>query len=241
MDFPPQDERAAKGGAGNKRLMVVLIIGVICLLAGLAVRQQLFRKVDPSNDDGTALPRPVANAPFITSHQTVVEKMVEVAGLKPDDTVYDLGCGDGRIVITAVAKSGCRGVGIDIDPERIAESIENAKSQGVADRVEFREQDVFTVDLREVDVAMMYLLGGMIAKLEPQFEQMKPGSRIVTHDFWMEQVRPDRVVEVHEDGDARAHSVILYTTPLKRDPTMERGRPPQPTDAAEPDEGAPAS
>jgi SAM-dependent methyltransferase len=234
MDSPPQEQDGAERAPRNTRLKVIAIVIAISLLAGLASRQLIYWQADPSNYDGTPLPRPEINAPFITSHEAAVEKMVELAKLTPDDLVYDLGCGDGRIVIAAVKKSGCRGVGIDIDPERVAESIENAQRQGVADHLDFREQDVFTVDLREADVAMMYLTGWMIAKLEPQFEQMKPGSRVVTLDFWIEQVRPHRVLELGVESENKVHSIFLYTLPLNRDATMEKGKPPRPADGVIP-------
>lgn len=177
------------------------------------------------------------NAPFITSTSTAIERMAEIAELNTDDLVYDLGCGDGRIVIGAVKHSGCRGVGFDIDPERIKESIANAKANSVSERLEFREQDVFTVDLSQCTVAMMYLLPWMVAKLEPQFEQMKPGSRIVTQDYWIEQVRPQRVIRVNaamENNPDAFYMLYLYTTPLQRDASMERSKPPQPSDAINP-------
>lgn len=163
--------------------------------------------------------------------------MAEIAELTADDLVYDLGCGDGRIVIGAVQHSGCRGVGFDIDPDRIKESTANAKASGFSERLEFREQDVFTVDLSQCTVAMMYLLPWMVAKLEPQFDEMKPGSRIVTQDYWIEQVRPQRVIRVNsgtEHNPDAFYMLYMYTTPLQRDPSMEKSRPPQLHDAINP-------
>ena len=154
--------------------------------------------------------------------------MVELAGLKADDLVYDLGCGDGRIVITAAGRTGCRGVGFDIDPRRVAEARENARQHAVDQRVEFVEQDIFTVDLSKADVAMMYLLPWMMDRLLPQFQQMKEGCRIVSHEFWLEGVEPDDVVELDNPERERTSSIYVYRTPLRFNPTMIRGKPPRP-------------
>ncbi len=133
------------------------------------------------------------------------------------------------MVITAALKTGCTGVGFDIVPLRVAEARENARLHDVEDRVQIVEQDIFTVDLSKADVAMMYLLPWMMNKLVPQFDQMKPGCRIVSHEFWIEGVAPDDVVEI-PDVDGQIEAIYLYTTPLKRNATMEPGRPPVPAD-----------
>ena len=155
--------------------------------------------------------------------------MVDMGRPAEGELVYDLGCGDGRIVITAALKTKCTGVGFDIDPERVAEARENATLQNLADRVQIVEQDIFTVDLSKADVAMMYLLPWMMNKLVPQFEQMKPGCRIVSHEFWIEGVVPDEIVEI-PDVDGRVEAIYLYTTPLKKNSAMEPGKPPVPAD-----------
>jgi predicted RNA methylase len=159
----------------------------------------------------------------------VVEKMVELARLTPDDVAYDLGCGDGRIVITATLKTGCRGVGFDIDPQRVAEARENVKRHQVEERAQIVEQDLFTVDLSQADAAVMYLLPWMMNKLLPQFEQMKPGCRIVSHEFWVDVVVPDDVVELPA-AKGQGQLIYLYTTPLKQDPARKQGKPPLPSD-----------
>lgn len=178
-------------------------------------------------DSGPSHP-PRINAPFVTTSNVVVERMVELAGLKADDLVYDLGCGDGRIVITAALRKGCRGVGFDIDPRRVAEARENARRHAVDQRVEFVEQDIFTIDLSKADVAMMYLLPWMMDRLLPQFQQMKEGCRIVSHEFWLEGVEPDDVVELDNPERERTSSIYVYRTPLRFNPTMIRGKPPRP-------------
>ena len=153
-----------------------------------------------SGYDNSPLPNPRLNAPFITSPDRVVEAMTDLAALTKDDLVYDLGCGDGRIVITAVLRSGCRGIGFDIDPQRVEEARQNAVLNGVQDRVTITQQDVFQVDLSQADAVMMYLLPWMLNELLPQFEHMKPGARIVSHGFWIDGVEPDQYVEVPVEG-----------------------------------------
>ena len=114
-----------------------------------------------------------------------------------DDVIYDLGSGDGRIVITAAQKFGTRGVGVDINPERVQEANANAQKAGVTDLVEFRQQDLFTTDLSEATVVTLYLLPDINLKLRPQLlQQLKPGTRIVSHDFNMGEWKPERVVQV---------------------------------------------
>jgi SAM-dependent methyltransferase len=214
----------------QKLLFVVLPL----LLVAILVRYMLMHQQMVNEENRKPAGWSGINAPFITSSEPTVVKMVELAEIKPEDVVYDLGCGDGRLVIAAVASSGCRGVGIDIEPERVKESLENATRQSVADKIEFREQDIFQADLSGCSVALIYLTGWMIEKLEPQFEQMKPGSRIVTQDYYIQQVRPHRVVKipvVNDNGWPDHHTVYLYKTPLQRDPKMERNKPPQPADA----------
>ena len=228
-EMPPPEEAAPRKtfehGAARRRVALAAF-AVAAFTAAVAAQQTLHWYSDPGRYDGSPADRPEINAPFITSDDAVVEKMVEMAELSPSDMVYDLGCGDGRIVIAAAVRSGCKGLGVDIDPKLVAQSIENARRQGVADRVSFRIQDVFTVDLSKADAVMMFLLPWMLAKLDKQFDQMRPGSRIVTSDFWLEQVRPDRIAGVASDDGQSPHVIYLYTTPLARDKSMEVGRPP---------------
>jgi SAM-dependent methyltransferase len=235
---PPEEQPAPTGA--DKKLRAVVIVGIVCLLGGLAARHFLYTAADESNFDESPLPRQGLNAPYIKTPDPVVEKMVELAQLTENDLVYDLGCGDGRIVITAALRTGCRGVGFDINPERVAEARENAKRNGVEGRVTIEEQDVFKVDLSKADAAIMYLLPWMMNKLLPQFEQMKPGARIVAHDYWIDCVEPDKYVEVPTANRTDGHGIYLYTTPLKKNPAMEKGKPPRPTDSPRPPT-APAS
>lgn len=133
-------------------------------------------------------------APFVPTPQDVVDRMLELAGVSESDVVYDLGCGDGRIVITAAREYGARGVGIDIDPQRIAEANANAEADGVQDLVTFIEQDAMTVDVSDATVVTLYLLSSSNLKLRPLLtEQLAPGARIVSHAFSMGDWSADQV------------------------------------------------
>jgi len=152
---------------------------------------------------------------FVPTPPEVVAKMLELAQVTKDDVVYDLGCGDGRIVVAA-AKLGCKAFGFDVDPERIKESKENVEKNGVGNLATIEQKDIFTLDLSKANVVTLYLLPSLNVKLIPQLEKLKPGSRIVSHDFDMRGVTPDKVVEVDEDG-GYGHTVYLWTTPLKKE------------------------
>lgn len=146
---------------------------------------------------------------FVPTPQEAVEKMLELAQLKKGDVLYDLGCGDGRIVVTAAKKYGVKAVGYDIDPERIKESLENVKANGVEHLVTIKKQDIFTLDLSEASVVTLYLLPSLNVKLIPQLQKMKPGSRVVSYSFDMEGAKPEVTLK---------HSytpIYKWTIPLK--------------------------
>jgi ribosomal protein L11 methylase PrmA len=120
------------------------------------------------------------DVPFVPTPEVVVDKMLELAKVGPSDVVYDLGSGDGRIVITAAKQYGARGIGVDIDPDRVREARQNAKAAGVADRVQFKEGDLFNTDLSEATVVTLYLLPEVNMRLRPKlFRELKPGTRVV--------------------------------------------------------------
>ena len=147
--------------------------------------------------------------PFVPTPQEVVDKMIELAGVKKGDTVYDLGSGDGRIVITA-AKKGAKAVGFEIDGDLVKESRENVRKAGVQNSAEIRQQDILTVDLSAASVVTMYLLPDVNLKLKPNLlSQLKPGSRVVSHSFDMGDWKPDKTERV----DGRA--IHLWTIPAK--------------------------
>jgi SAM-dependent methyltransferase len=136
---------------------------------------------------------------YVPTPQPVVDEMLELAKVNKDDVIYDLGSGDGRLPITAASKYGARGFGIDINPERIREANENAQEAGVTDRVKFLQQDLFTTDISNASVVTLYLLPDLNVKLRPKlFQQLKPGTRVVSHDFDMGDWKPDRTVTTAE-------------------------------------------
>ena len=138
---------------------------------------------------------------FAPTPQKVVEAMLEMAGVNEKDLVYDLGCGDGRFVITAARKFGARGVGVDIDPQRVEESTRNAEEQGVSNRVRFIEDDFFETDIREATVITLYLLSELNLKLRPKLLfELRPGSRVLSYAFDMRDWKPDKEARDQEDG-----------------------------------------
>lgn len=158
---------------------------------------------------------------FVPTPQDVVDKMLEMAKVTKEDLIYDLGCGDGRIVVTAAKKYGCKAIGYDIDPKRVRESLENVEKNEVGDLVTIEQKDVFTLDLSKANVVTLYLLPGLNVKLIPQLEKLKDGSRIVSHDFAMEGVKPDNVVTLTSKEDEYEHTIYLWTVPLKKIPKNE--------------------
>ena len=165
-----------------------------------------FRKPDPKNPDNFLIR-------FVPTPEEVVEAMCKLGKVGKDDVVYDLGCGDGRIVITAVTDfSAKRGVGVDIDPELVKLSIDNAKKANVADRVQFRKQDVLTIkDLADASVVMLYMGEDVNLRLMPILKStLKPGSRIVSHDFKMGDWKAEKTVSIDDEfGDE--HILYLWT------------------------------
>lgn len=157
---------------------------------------------------------------FVPTPQEVVDRMLELAKVKKGEMVYDLGCGDGRIVVTAAKKYGAKGKGYDIDPKRIAESLENVKKNKVEKDVEIIEADIFELDLKEADVITLYLLPSLNVKLIPQLDKLRPGVRIVSHSFDMRGVTPDIEEDVEVDGIN--HAIYLWTTPLKKEEDLAK-------------------
>ena len=135
--------------------------------------------------------------PFVPSPDEVIEAMLKLAETTPQDTVYDLGCGDGRIVVMAAKQFGASSVGIDIDPDRIQEANQFARENGVTDKVKFREQDLFQADIHEATVVTLYLLTTVNRKLRPKLQkELKPGTRVVSHQFDMGDWKPEKRIEI---------------------------------------------
>lgn len=155
----------------------------------------------------------ILDVPYVPTKFPVVEEMLNMAGVSKTDVLYDLGCGDGRIVIGAAQKYGARGIGIDLDPERIRESEANASSAGVSDRVKFCTGDLFQADIREATVVSLYLLTTINLRLRPRLlQELRPGARVVSHNFAMENWKPDASSEVDVDGVR--HEVFLWVIPV---------------------------
>lgn len=145
---------------------------------------------------GTGPAKPL-DVPYVPTQQEVVDQMLTMANVHNGDIVYDLGCGDGRIVITAAKKFGTRGVGIDLNPERIKEAKENAEKAGVANLVTFREGDLFQADISEATVVTLYLLPSVNEKLRPKlWRDLKAGSRVVSHNYDMGDWKPEKQTEL---------------------------------------------
>ena len=155
---------------------------------------------------------------YVGSPHDVVAKMLEVAQVKKDDILYDPGCGDGRICVTAAKKYGCKAIGFDLNPVRIRESLENVKRNGVEKLVRIERKDIFTVDFSEATVVSIYLLPWMNKKLVPQLQKMKPGTRIVAHDYSIEGYPPDKTITMTSKQDAVEHYIYFWTLPLKPGP-----------------------
>jgi SAM-dependent methyltransferase len=152
---------------------------------------------------------------FVATPQDVVERMLEMAGVTRGDVLYDLGCGDGRIVVTAAHKYGCRAVGYDLDPLRVGEARGNAARHGVSHLVTIEIKDVLKADLQEASVVTLYLGTEINARLIPQLEKLRPGARIVSHDFGLGDIPPDKTVEMISDTDGLRHTIYLWTCPLQ--------------------------
>jgi len=152
---------------------------------------------------------------YVPTPDEVVDKMLELADVRPGEVVYDLGCGDGRIPVRAAKKYGVKAWGFDINPVRVKESLENVEKNNVKNLVTIKLQDIFELDLSKADVITLYLLPQLNVKLIPQLDKLKPGCRIVSHDFNMEGVKPKRELTYTPPG-GREHRVYLWVTPLEK-------------------------
>ena len=147
---------------------------------------------------------------FVPTPQEVVDAMLKMANVTAADVVYDLGSGDGRTPITAARTYGARGVGIDIDPQRIKEAMENLNTAGVADKVTFLNQDLFTSDISEASVVTLYLLPSLNLKLLPKLNaELQPGTRVVSHAFDMGDIMPEQTQNVN------GRTIYLWTVPIQ--------------------------
>lgn len=192
----------------------------IPLEAADAVPQPAVAKPTPATN-------PVPDVVYVPTPQRLVDKMLEMAEVKPGDVVYDLGCGDGRIVVTAARKYGVKAVGVDIDPQRVKEAMENVRSNKVEHLVTIKQADIFTLDLRPASVVTLYLLPDLNVKLMPQLEKLKPGSRIISHEFDMRGAKPLLIEHMsipsaeEPKQDSGEHTLFKWVVPWEKDPTAK--------------------
>jgi ubiquinone/menaquinone biosynthesis C-methylase UbiE len=168
-----------------KKLLIGLFCSLLIFLSSAAVQEEYLE------------------VPFVPTPYEVVAEMLRLADVGKDDIIYDLGCGDGRIIIMAAEKMGARGVGVDIDPQRIVESRENAIKAKVTDRVRFLQKDLFEANISKATVVTLYLTSDVNLKVRPKLlRELKPGTRVVSNDFDMEEWEPDKTLEVTSDYES---------------------------------------
>jgi ribosomal protein L11 methylase PrmA len=194
--------------------MQAMLISLLLLLpgAGLQTDASTVRNLaaPPVVEAQAQAPTRTPDVIYVPTPPEVVEAMLKVANVKAGDVVYDLGCGDGRIVVTAAQKYGARGIGIDIDPQRIKEANENVQKAGVGDRVKIMQADLFEINISEATVVTLYLLPSLNVKLMPKLmKELKPGTRIVSHAFDMGDWKPEQTLNV--DG----RTVYYWTIPKR--------------------------
>src|SRR5579864_9363779 len=170
----------------------------------------------------TRQPKHQVDVPYVPTSEEAVKAMLKLADVKPSDIVYDLGCGDGRIVIAAAKEYGAHGVGIDINPERIQEAEGNAKKAGVEKLVRFEEKDLFKADIHEATVVTLFLLEKVNLKLRPKLlKNLKPGTRIVSNTFGMGDWKPDKELALADDSDGDdfglSHKFYLWIVPERKE------------------------
>jgi ribosomal protein L11 methylase PrmA len=190
----------------NNRFGLIILFIVIALAA-------LPASAGQGDDEPKAMRPP--DVVYVGTPYDLISKMLQMAQVKKSDRVYDLGCGDARMLVLAALKYGSHGVGYDIDPERVLASRENVKRNKVENLVKIIQADIFTVDLSDADVIPIYLLPEMNRRLLPQLAKLKPGSRIVCHDYDLDGIVADKTIHIISNEDNADHTLSLYTTPLK--------------------------
>jgi hypothetical protein len=183
-------------------LAAILLTGIVGATPGLAARDN-----DPDPFTG--------DVPYVPTPQDVVDTMLTIAKVGPGDFVIDLGSGDGRIVVTAAAKFGAQGFGVDLNPRRIAEAVENAKKAGVSDRAQFFQRNLFETDFSRATVLTMYLLPDVNLQLRPKVLDLKPGTRVVSHDFDMGEWKPDHAITMRSSQTGYNDRIYFWVVPAK--------------------------
>jgi SAM-dependent methyltransferase len=172
--------------------------------------------VESKPSDSDTAPAKAPDVIYVPTPQPVVDKMLELARVTKDDLVYDLGCGDGRIVVTAAKRYKARAVGFDIDPVRVKEARANVAKNKLEHLVTIEQKDIFTLDLTPASVVTLYLLPKLNDRLVPQLEKLAPGSRVVSHDFSITGITPVRELSLRPTGDEDDHEIYFYTIPFQR-------------------------
>lgn len=189
------------------RLHRSLVVSALALVLGLTVvgstvAQQQLKPLEKDPE-----------VPYVPTHERVVAEMLKVAKVGKNDVLYDLGSGDGRIPITAAKRFGTRGVGVDIDPARVIEARANAVKAGVADKVQFMQQDLFETDIKEATVVTLYLLPDVNLRLRPKLlAELKPGTRVVSHNYDMGDWKPLQTITVKVPEE---HTIYYWVVPPK--------------------------
>jgi SAM-dependent methyltransferase len=223
-DVPPGGHRSNLETTMHPSLKLVLV----CLLAPIPLlaktplhaqppKARVVKTAAQEKDKGEQKKEKAPDVIFVPTPQVVVDKMLEMAEVKKGDVLYDLGCGDGRIVVTAAKKHGVKATGIDIDPERIKESLENVRKNDVGHLVTIKRADIFEEDLTPASVVTLYLLPELNVRLMPQLRKLKPGTRIVSHDFDMKGAKPKKVVTVQDGSEESEHTVYLWVVPWEEE------------------------
>jgi len=190
------------------RILVALAVALLAAGPSLAFERSVNAQLAQAQPRKPPQQQP--DVIYVPTPHEVVDDMLRLANVKTGDVLYDLGSGDGRIAIAAAKKYGIKAVGIDIDPERIREATENAKRAGVTHLVQFRQEDLFKADFREATVITLYLLPDLNVKLRPKlWNEMKPGTRVVSHQFDMGTWKPEKKLE------SNGRSVYFWTVPKK--------------------------
>jgi len=185
------------------RLPRVFVALVLALAAALSVASTMAQPLKPLEKE--------PEVPYVPTHEKIVAEMLKVANVGKKDVLYDLGSGDGRIVITAAKRFGTRGVGVDIDPVRVKEARENAVKAGVTDKVKFLQQDLFETDIREATVVTLYLLPEVNLRLRPKLlSDLKPGTRVVSHNYDMGDWTPLKTLQVRVPEE---HTIYYWVVP----------------------------
>lgn len=195
-------------------LLVVSVSVTSLMFTGCTQQRNFEAEAEAQAPTTTAQPQErQGNVPYVPTPEKVVDRMLKLANVSSNDVLYDLGSGDGRIPITAVQKYGAsRATGIEINPQLVQQSRENSQKAGVTDRVAFLQQDLFQTDLSQATVVTLYLLPSVNLQLQPKLlQELKPGTRIISHDFDMGEWKPERVERVQ--GPARQHTIYYWVVP----------------------------